>query len=118
MGTSMNENPLVTSLRNHVQFFHRSLSCLDEADAGFQPRPDMLSVIGQVHHVTMAIEFFISGLLAARDALPSLAPFRERKYVSRRGPGEPWLSLGTGFSTMDWVNVSNSNYHSLPSATP
>ena len=102
-----NEHPSIARLRAHTQFFHRSLSCLEEADAFFRPQADMLTIVGQIHHVTAAIEFFLSGLLFARQQLPSLESIRQREFTSRRGRGEAWIGLSTGFSSMDWVEVSN-----------
>jgi uncharacterized damage-inducible protein DinB len=42
-------------------FFERSTSVLDEADSGFRPQADMMTVAQQVAHTAQTLEWFIEG---------------------------------------------------------
>jgi len=87
--------PFVGDLIEHKMFFSRAVSCLTEEDAAFQPRPDMLSVVGQIHHVTAAVELMLSGIYREFDR------FGECERRSRR-PGGTWFEWG-----MDWALHAN-----------
>jgi DinB superfamily len=102
----MRENWTFAKIQAHKTFFHRTTCCLDEHDATFQPRSDMFTVVGQILHVTAAIEFFLSGLFLHMDR------FKGREWTSRRGRGEQWVGLNTGFSSMEWTQDASRNYES------
>ena len=74
------------TIQRHKRFFHRTISCFRETDAAFQPRPDMLSVEGQILHVVVSIELFLSCAAVSVDRL------RRREWVSARD-GRPWQGL-------------------------
>jgi len=42
-------------------FFERSTSALDEADSGFRPRDEMMTVAHQVAHAAQTIDWFVEG---------------------------------------------------------
>jgi uncharacterized damage-inducible protein DinB len=42
-------------------FFNRSTSVLEEADSGFRPQSDMMTVAQQVAHVAHTLDWFIQG---------------------------------------------------------
>ncbi|MFP2927993.1 DinB family protein [Pyxidicoccus sp. 3LG] len=90
-------------IRAHRQFFRRTLEAFQEEDADFQPRPGMLSVVGQVHHVIAGLELFLAGVF------PLMERFKGREWKSRRGPGQTWLGLEAGFTSLEWTKVSNDN---------
>jgi hypothetical protein len=89
--------PTAERLDAHKEFFHRTTACFRPQDGGFRPRPDMLSVNGQILHVTAAMEFFLAGLVVSFDRL------KPGPWVSRRGKGASWIGLGTGFADMAWT---------------
>lgn len=91
----MHVNPITITIGKHREFFRRALSCFSEADAGYRPRPDMLSVVGHIHHTTASIELMLSGILRA------FPRFADRRYASRR-PGMDWQDWG-----MEWVQRAN-----------
>jgi len=43
------------------EFFERSTGVLDEADSGFRPRDEMMTVAQQVAHTAQTIDWFIEG---------------------------------------------------------
>ncbi len=88
-------------IRAHKQFFRRTLQAFEEQDAAFQPRPEMLSVAGHIHHVIAGLELFLAGVF------PAMERFQGREWRSRRGEGQTWLGLGPGFTSMEWTKVSN-----------
>ncbi|HUP02505.1 MAG TPA: DinB family protein [Bryobacteraceae bacterium] len=49
---------LVTS----KEYFDRSTRVLEEADSGFRPKPDMMSVAGQIAHVAHTLNWFVQGV--------------------------------------------------------
>lgn len=61
MTTSSND---VFSKQLHAsrQFFNRSTSVLGEADSGFCPRPEMMTVAQQVAHTARTIDWFVEGV--------------------------------------------------------
>jgi hypothetical protein len=87
-------------IRKQKEFFHRTVSCFTEEDAGYQPREDMLSVVGQIYHIAGANELMISGVLHEIDR------FKGVKYVSLR-PGATWIpwSMEWAKSTIDEANT-------------
>jgi uncharacterized damage-inducible protein DinB len=71
-------------------FFDRSTRVLDEADSGFRPRKEMMSVAQQVAHTAQTLDWFIDGAsrpegfdldfashVAALEKVTSLAAARE-----------------------------------------
>lgn len=94
-------NRAVARLGIHKEFFHRTIACFRPEEGSFQPRPDMLSVNGQILHVTAAIELFLSGLFVAFKRL------RSETLVSLRGEGEAWIGLSSGFTDMGWTEQAS-----------
>ena len=52
---------LIAELQSARQFFHNSISCLQEEDSGYAPTPEMFTVAQQVEHVAQTIEWFFQG---------------------------------------------------------
>jgi uncharacterized damage-inducible protein DinB len=48
-------------LRRSKEFFERSTRVLDEADSGFRPQEDMMTVAQQVAHTAETLDWFIEG---------------------------------------------------------
>jgi uncharacterized damage-inducible protein DinB len=44
------------------EFFERSSRVLDEADSGFRPQKDMMTVAQQVAHVAQTLDWFVEGI--------------------------------------------------------
>lgn len=101
MARVMGGNVMAMRLQRHKGFFHRTVSCFEEKDATFRPRDNMLSVAGQIMHVTAAIELTLSGLIH------NIERFKDMKPVSRRGPTATWIALDYGFTSLNWANESN-----------
>ncbi|HEY3739687.1 MAG TPA: DinB family protein [Bryobacteraceae bacterium] len=51
----------VNQLNASKDFFARSTRVLDEADSGFRPQPDMMTVSQQVAHAAQTLDWFIQG---------------------------------------------------------
>jgi uncharacterized damage-inducible protein DinB len=62
---AMNDKPQSCNFANQLlaskAFFERSTSALDEADSGFRPQPEMMTVAEQVAHVAQTLDWFIEG---------------------------------------------------------
>ncbi len=43
------------------KFFDRSTACLTEADSGFAPKPEMMTIAQHVAHSAQAIDWFVAG---------------------------------------------------------
>lgn len=52
---------LVHELNGSKQYFDRSTSILEEADSGFAPLPELMTVAQQVAHVAHTLDWFIEG---------------------------------------------------------
>ena len=91
----MDYHPIRLAVDKQKEFFRRSLSCFDQDDADFTPRPDMLTVVGHVHHTTASIELMVSGILQ------EFPRFEGRQYATRRDVGS-WMPWG-----MEWTTSSN-----------
>jgi len=57
----MPDHPYCESIRSMQKFFERTLSCFDEGDNTFSPKPEMFTVAHQVAHTAQTIEWFIEG---------------------------------------------------------
>lgn len=99
-------------LNIHREFFRRTTASFRSEEGSFQPRPDMLSVNGQILHVTAAIELFLSGLFVAFDR------FKGSRWVSFRGEGESWIGLDGGFADMGWTEQASLEHESDDGAKP
>ncbi|MBC7982537.1 MAG: DinB family protein [Candidatus Obscuribacterales bacterium] len=97
----MGGNLAAMRLQRHKEFFHHTVDCFEEQDGPFKPRSNMLSVTGQIHHVTGGIELFLSGLVLSLDR------FNGIQLVSRRAPAAQWIGLKEGFSNLAWTALSN-----------
>lgn len=86
---------IINQVNKHKEFFNRTISCFSEEDAGFQPRQDMLSVVGHINHVTAGMELMLSGIFK------EFKRFQGRQYVSKR-PGSNWSEWN-----MEWTKTSN-----------
>ena len=61
----MSQKTQSTDLANQLlaskEFFERSTGVLDEADSGFRPQDEMMTVAQQVAHTAQTIDWFIEG---------------------------------------------------------
>ncbi|GHG90907.1 DinB family protein [Comamonas sp. JC664] len=73
-------HPFVQKLRMHREFFHRTLECFREGDAGFRVTPESMTVAGQVLHAAAAIEYFLSGLFGTFEGWSTMSR-RQRGFV-------------------------------------
>lgn len=82
-------NPFVEKVIEHKEYFHRTVKCFTEDDSNFRPADGLLSVAGQVLHVALSIEYFISGMFG---------PYEGFGPLSR---------LEKGFLDMSWAPIAN-----------
>lgn len=82
-------NPFVEKIQEHKEYFQRTVSCFTEEDSNFQPADGLLSVAGQVLHVALSLEYFISGMFG---------PYEGFGPLSR---------LEKGFVDMSWAPLAN-----------
>jgi len=81
---------IVDQLHASKDFFTRSTRVLEEADSGFRPQPDMMTVAQQVAHAAHTLQWFVQGASSpegfdldfeaqakALEAVTSLATARE-----------------------------------------
>ena len=54
-------NSFANQLLASKEFFERSTRVLDEADSGFRPKEDMMTVAQQVAHAAQTLDWFIEG---------------------------------------------------------
>lgn len=60
-------NCYLQELTTMEAFFTRSTSALDEADSGFAPTPELMTVAQQVAHVAHSVDWFIDGAFRRKD---------------------------------------------------
>jgi len=53
------------ALENQRAFFRKTVSCLEEADAGFRPAEGMLSVKRHIAHAAQTVDWFVAGAFAS-----------------------------------------------------
>jgi hypothetical protein len=82
-------NPFVKKIQEHKEYFHRTMECFTEEDSNFLPANNLLSVAGQVLHVALSIEFFLSGMFGPYDGFGPLSRFDR------------------GFTDMSWATLAN-----------
>lgn len=57
----MEQNPHVMQLHFMQEYFNNATSSLEEADSGFAPREEMLTVAQQVAHTAQTVDWFLEG---------------------------------------------------------
>lgn len=50
-------------------YFHRTVSCFGDDDSDYRPEPGMLTVFGQVFHVSMGMEAFTAGIFGPYEGV-------------------------------------------------
>lgn len=94
-------NAIGKRILSNKSFFFRTCECLTDEDSSYRPSDGMLTVSGQILHVTMGITLFLYGLF-------------DRDEVSEGGAFLADLSAGEsmffkrGITHADWMNVANS----------
>ena len=61
MGTQPHHYDFAKQLLASKEFFERSTRVLDEADSGFGPQAEMMTVARQVAHTAQTLDWFIEG---------------------------------------------------------
>ncbi len=121
-------------------FFERSTRVLEEADSGFRPQQEMMTVAQQVAHVAQTLDWFIEGVSRAEGfdlnleeqakalaAVTSLATARQAletaygkaiEYIGSRSPEELARRLPDGpvmggqpLSEIVWGMVEHTAHH-------
>jgi uncharacterized damage-inducible protein DinB len=129
-------NQLLTS----KEFFERSTRVLEEADSGFRPREEMMTVAQQVLHVAHTLDWFVDGasrpegfdldfakhfkalseitsLTAARQTLEAafvkaIQFFRSRSPEELAQPLPPGpIMEGQPISAIVWAMVDHTSHH-------
>lgn len=79
----------VFQLDNQRIFLHRTMQCFKEEHALFTPSKDSFSVVGQIVHISGAIEYFIAGLFGPFEGMT------------------PMSSMTRGFTSLEWTPVAD-----------
>jgi len=79
----------VKKVYEHKEYFHRSLECFTEEDSNFRPSEELLSVAGQILHVALSIEYFLSGMFGYYEGFGPLS----RRHL--------------GFLDMNWIELAD-----------
>lgn len=106
-----NNNPFVQKIRDHQEYFHRVVECFTEEDSDFRPAKDTLSVAGQVLHVALSIEYFLSGMFGPYDGFGPMARFDRGFTDMNWAPLASEKDLGMVLDVEDWpiaAEASNS----------
>lgn len=82
-------NPFARKIRSHQMYFHRVMSSFEEEDSNFKPRKNTLTVAGQVLHVVIGNEWFLSGMFGAYEG------------------NTPLCKRESGFNDMDWIHIAD-----------
>ncbi len=67
------DNLYVRKIYDQHEYFHRVVDIFDESESAFRPSKDLLSVAGQILHVSMLIEYFLSGMFGSYEGLTPLS---------------------------------------------
>ena len=129
-----------TQLMASKEFFERSTRVLDEADSGFRPQKDMMTVAQQVAHAAQTLDWFVEGLsrsegfdldfekhAKALDAVTSVAAARQMleiaygnaiQFLRSRSPEDLSRPLPQGpvmggqpISDIVWAMVEHTAHH-------
>ena len=129
-----------TQLVASKEFFERSTRVLDEADSGFRPQKDMMTVAQQVAHAAQTLDWFVEGLsrsegfdldfekhAKALDAVTSVAAARQMleiaygnaiQFLRSRSPEDLSRPLPQGpvmggqpISDIVWAMVEHTAHH-------
>jgi len=60
----MNAQHAIDELNATEKVFNRTCECLEEADSGFAPLPEMMTAAQQVAHVAGTVEWFVEGVFS------------------------------------------------------
>ncbi len=82
----------LNEIETTAKLFHRSTRCLAEEDSGFRPRPEMMSVAGQVAHTAQAIDWFREGGFGAGWDLDFEAHVAAIEEVGSLAAARNWLA--------------------------
>lgn len=82
-------HPYVEKVNDHKRYFHRIVQIFDESESNFRPSEELLSVSGQILHVALSIEYFLSGMFGKYEGF---GPLSGREY---------------GFVDMNWIELAD-----------
>lgn len=82
---------LVRDLKSTQKFFNTTIRCFEEADGGFAPKPEMMSVTAQVAHVAHTLDWFVEGAFGAGWSMDFEAAERECRAVKTLSEAKQWL---------------------------
>jgi uncharacterized damage-inducible protein DinB len=129
-----------TQLLASKAFFDRSTRVLEEADSGFRPKPEVMTVAQQVAHTAQTLDWFVEGVTRPEgfdldfekfgrevEALTSLAAARQKlerafanavAFVRSRTPEQMAQPLPAGpimggqpISDLIWAMVEHTAHH-------
>lgn len=86
-------NRLVKQLETTKQYFEKTASCLDEADSGFAPKPEMMTVAQQVAHAAQTVDWFLEGAFTKEKFNHDFAAMgKEIKAVTSLKAAREWMT--------------------------
>lgn len=88
--------PLVQQLQASQKFFNTTIRCFEAADAGFAPKPQMMSVAAQVAHVAQTLEWFVEGAFGSGWRMAFEAAEAECRAVKTLEEARQWLDRAFG----------------------
>ncbi len=86
------DNPYAKKIYDHHEYFHRVVDIFDESESTFRPSKDLLSVAGQILHVSILIEYFLSGLFGKYEGF---SPLSDQEL---------------GFMDMSWTKIADEKH--------
>ena len=57
----MADLPFLMSIYTQEKFFNNTISCFEEKDAGFAPKPGMFTVVQHIAHTAHTVHWFMKG---------------------------------------------------------
>ncbi len=87
-------NALCGELATTEQFFANTIACFAEADSGFAPQSDLLTIAASVAHVARTVDWFIEGAFHRADGFDMDFPthIAEAKQVTSLSAAKAWLA--------------------------
>lgn len=86
------DHPYIKKIYAQHEYFHRVVDIFNESESNFRPSKDLLSVAGQILHVSILIEYFLSGMFGKYEGFTPLS------------------ECELGFIDMSWTKIADEKY--------
>ncbi len=81
----------VAELDATLRFFKKTVSCFDEGDSGYAPKPDMYTVAGHIAHTADSVDWFLEGAFGKGWDMEFDAMIAKAKAVTSLAEALEWL---------------------------